>query len=81
MRFRLHGDRLHVHACPEHPHGCEYFSDHTLAWMLGGREQAKDQLLVYRHSVVLRIAALSTLLVSIDSMLTRLRDLTFIPAK
>jgi hypothetical protein len=81
MRFRLHADQLHVHACAQHPQGCEYFRDHTLAWMIGSREEARDQLMAYRHSIVVRIAALSTLLVSIDSMLTRLKDLALIPAK
>jgi len=81
MRFRLHGDALHVHRCSDHPQGCEYFRDHTLAWMLGSREAARDQLLAYRASVMVRIVALSTLLVSIDAMLTRLKDLALVPAK
>lgn len=75
MKFRLYANDLHVHRCADHPQGCEYFRDHTLAWMLGTREQARDQLMAYRASVIVRIAALSTLLVSIDSMLTRLKDL------
>lgn len=80
MRFRLHGDRLHVHRCDQHDVSCDFF-DHAPAWLIGNRESARDQLMVYRHSVVLRIAALSTLLVSIDSMLTRLRDIALVSAK
>jgi hypothetical protein len=75
MRFRVHGGNLHVHQCPEHPRGCDYFLDHTLSWMLGNRNSATAQLLVYRRSVVARIASLSVVLASIDAMLTRIREI------
>lgn len=72
MRFRLQGDTLHVHGCAQHPTRCDFFLDHTLPWMLGNRESAKDQLLVYRRSVVTRITGLTIVLENIDRMLNRL---------
>jgi len=75
MRFRLHGNELHVHGCVQHPTRCDFFLDHTLPWMLGNRESAKDQLLVYRLSVVTRITALTVVLENIDRMLHRLADI------
>jgi hypothetical protein len=75
MRFRLHGGNLHVHGCTQHPKGCDFFLDHTLPWMLGNREDAKDQLLVYRRSIVTRITALTVVLENIDRMLHRLADI------
>lgn len=74
MRFRLHGDELHVHSCPQHPHGCEFFTDHALAWMIGNREAARAQLEVYRKSVLAHIAAWTIILNDIDAMLGRLRS-------
>ena len=71
MRFRLHGDSLHVHGCSEHK-VCDFFLDHTVPWMLGSRESAKDQLLIYRRSVVTRITGLTIILENIDAMLKRL---------
>ena len=71
MRFRLYGGNLRVHGCSAHPQGCDFF-DHALEWMIGSREEAKAQLLVYRRSVVARITSLTTILASIDAMLTRL---------
>lgn len=71
MRFRLHGDSLHVHGCSQHK-VCDFFVDHTLPWMLGNRESAKDQLLIYRRSIVTRITALNVVLENIDRMLHRL---------
>lgn len=75
MRFRLHDDRLHVHRCAEHPAGCEFFTDHALAWMIGNRSEAQAQLMAFRLSVVSRIAALTVILASIDSALHRLKAL------
>ena len=72
MRFRLHGGALHTHGCSEHKTRCDYFSDHTLAWMVGSRDAARAQLLVYRRSVVARISALTGTLASIDLLLGRL---------
>lgn len=72
MRFRLHGQALHVHRCPDHPSGCEFFTDHALTWMLGNREAAKDQLMAFRVSVVARITVLSATLASIEACLARL---------
>lgn len=75
MRFRLHTNKLHVHGCSEHPGGCDYFVDHTTAWMIGSREAAREQLHRYRDSVVARIAALNVILVAIDRALTRLSEI------
>jgi hypothetical protein len=76
LRFRLYSGNLHVHGCAQHPKGCDYFLDHTMAWMLGSREAAKAQIMVYRHSVVARITSLSAILASIDATLLRLNELT-----
>lgn len=70
MRFRLHGDRLHVHRCPEHGR-CDFF-DHAPQWLVGNREAARTQLLAYRASVTARIGTLTLLLAEIDEMLHRL---------
>lgn len=75
MRFRLHGGNLHVHGCAAHPKGCDFF-DHAPEWMIGSRESARAQLLIYRRSVVARITSLSAILASIDAMLIRLNELT-----
>lgn len=72
MKFRLHAESLHVHRCPDHPRGCEYFTDHTLAWMIGNRDEARRQLVLFRVSVVSRITALSLVLTSIDRAIARL---------
>jgi hypothetical protein len=72
MRFRVHGAALHVHRCPEHPDGCDYFADHALPWMLGNRSAARDQLLSYRASLVARISVLTGMLRSVDALLGRL---------
>jgi hypothetical protein len=76
MRFRLNGGTLHTHGCAQHPSGCDFFIDHTMAWMLGSREAAKAQLLIYRHSVVAQITRWTTILASIDATLLRLNELT-----
>ena len=75
MRFRLHNDRLHVHGCPEHARGCDFF-DHAPQWLIGSREAARSQLSVYRISIVTRITALTVILQSIDAMLHRLDTLS-----
>jgi hypothetical protein len=75
MRFRLHGGNLHVHGCAQHPKGCDFF-DHAPTWMVGNRDSARAQLLIYRRSVVARITSLTAVLASIDLMLTRLNEIT-----
>ena len=72
MRFRAHGNELHVHRCPDHPQGCDYFTDHALAWMLGNRDDARQQLKAFRVSLVARITALTTTLRSVDAIIARL---------
>jgi hypothetical protein len=72
VRFRIQGERLHVHRCPQHPEACDYFADHALAWVLGNRTDAKAQLLTYRRSIVARISALTATLACVDSLLARL---------
>src|SRR5207249_3717659 len=71
MRFRLHGDTLHVHRCTQHPAPCDFF-DHAPAWLFTNRDAAREQLIAYRISVVTRIASLQAILASIDLMLGRL---------
>lgn len=76
MRFRLNGGTLHTHGCAQHPKGCDYFLDHTMAWMVGSREDARAQLVTYRRSIVARITSLTIILGSIDLMLARLGAIT-----
>ena len=71
MRFRLHGDTLHVHRCTQHPAPCDFF-DHAPSWLIANRDAAKAQLVVYRQSIVFRITSLQAILASIDLMLGRL---------
>jgi len=71
MRFRLYGDKLHVHRCAQHPSPCDFF-DHAPSWLFTNRDAAREQLLAYRISVKARIISLTTILASIDVMLTRL---------
>lgn len=72
MRYRVHGSKLHVHRCLDHPEGCDYFADHALPWMLGNREDAKAQLLAFRSSLVQRISVLMGTLSVVDALLMRL---------
>ena len=71
MRFRLYGDKLHVHRCAQHPSPCDFF-DHAPGWLFQNRDAAREQLVAYRISVKARIISLSAILASIDAMLTRL---------
>lgn len=72
MRFRVHGGALHVHRCPEHPAECDFFLDHALAWMVGNRDAARAQLLVYRRSLIVRISAFTSILGTVDGLIARL---------
>ena len=71
MKFRLHGDALHVHGCKQHLLGCDFF-DHAPTWLVGNRDAAREQLKAYRASIALRIAGLTLVMNSIDAMLHRL---------
>lgn len=75
MRFRLHGGNLHVHGCPEHERGCDFF-DHAPEWLFASRDAARAQLLTYRASVAMRVIALQSVLRQIDAMLLRLDSLS-----
>jgi hypothetical protein len=72
MRYRVHGSKLHVHRCSDHGEVCDYFADHALPWMLGNRHEARAQLLVFRASIVERIAILMGTLGVVDTLLKRL---------